>query len=91
MRPNIVWALTGGAVTLLGVAVFVYVAPGIYEAFASGLGLRTAAIISFFVTMTCLVILGAVSGDGMLGELPTMIGGFFLFFLFFWLMTAWVF
>lgn len=56
-----------------------------------GLGPRTAAIIAFGVTFTTLVVFAIASGDGLLGELQFIIPGFFLFFLFFWLMTAWIF
>ncbi len=56
-----------------------------------GLGLKTAAIISFFVTTVVLIVFAISAGDGLLGELQFMIGGFFLFFLIFWLSIAWIF
>jgi hypothetical protein len=59
--------------------------------FSPGLGLRTAAIIAAIVAFAALVTLAIASGDGLLGEIQFVIPGFFLFFLFFWLMTAWVF
>lgn len=59
--------------------------------FAPGLGLRSAAIIAAVVAFLALVALTVTAGDGLLGEIQFVIPGFFLFFLFFWLMTAWVF
>jgi hypothetical protein len=61
------------------------------ENFAPGIGLRTAAIIAAIVSFVVLIAFAVVSGDGIVGELPFVIAGFFLFFLFFWIMTAWVF
>jgi hypothetical protein len=59
--------------------------------FAPGLGLRTAAIIAAVVSFLAIIALTFAAGDGLLGEIQFVIPGFFLFFLFFWLMTAWVF
>lgn len=75
-----------GAATLVPQAVAW--AGGVFE---PGLGLRTAAIIAAVVSFTALIVLTAAAGDGLLGEIQFVIPGFFLFFLFFWLMTAWVF
>ena len=59
--------------------------------FTPGLGLRDAAIVSFFVTAALLIVFAITSGDGLIGELQFMIAGFLLFFLIFWLLLAWVF
>lgn len=56
-----------------------------------GLGLKSAAIISFFVTVVLFLVFAVAAGDGVLGEFSFMLLGFFLFFLIFWLMIAWVF
>ncbi len=61
------------------------------EVFTPGLGLRTAAIIAAVVSFLVLIVFAIVSGDGIIGELAFVIPGFFVFFLFFWIMTAWVF
>lgn len=61
------------------------------ETFSPGLGLRSAAIIAAVISFVVLIAFAVASGDGLLGELPFVIGGFFVFFLFFWIMTAWVF
>lgn len=59
--------------------------------FAPGLDMRDAAIIAFFVTVVTLVVFAIAAGDGLLGELQYILGGFFSFFLIFWLMLAWIF
>lgn len=59
--------------------------------FTPGLGLKDAAVVSFFVTIVVLILFAIASGDGLLGELQFILGGFFLFFVVFWLMIAWIF
>ncbi|WP_049722777.1 hypothetical protein [Gilvimarinus polysaccharolyticus] len=59
--------------------------------FSQGLGLKDAAVISFFVTTALLVVLAITSGDGLIGEIQFVLGGFFTFFIIIWLMIAWVF
>ncbi|MDP1930817.1 MAG: hypothetical protein Q8L60_05115 [Gammaproteobacteria bacterium] len=59
--------------------------------FSPGLGMRDAAVISFFITIALLIVFAISSGDGLLGELQFMLGGFFAFFVIIWLMIAWVF
>jgi len=59
--------------------------------FAPGLGLKTAAVIAFFVTVVLLVVFALAAGDGLLGELQFILAGFFSFFVIFWLMIAWIF
>ena len=65
--------------------------PNILHIFEPGLGLKSAAIVSFFVTIITFVIFAVTAGDGLLGEIQYMIGGFFTFFIIFWLMIAWIF
>jgi hypothetical protein len=48
-------------------------------------------VISFFVTLVIMVIFAISSGDGLLGEIQFILGGFFLFFLIIWFLVAWVF
>lgn len=59
--------------------------------FSPGLGLKPAAGIAFIVTMVVMVVFAVAAGDGLLGELQFMLGGFFSFFLLIWLMLAWIF
>lgn len=81
-------------VIVLSVAVF-FMLPSLIEIvainFSPGLGLKSAAIISFFVTVILLIIFALASGDGLLGELQFILGGFFLFFVIIWLSLAWIF
>ena len=58
---------------------------------ANGLGLKDSAVISFFVSLVLVAILALVSGDGLLGEVQFVLAAFFLFFIVFWLMIAWIF
>ena len=59
--------------------------------FNDGIGLAAAALAAIAVSIVMVVIFAVVAGDGLIGELQFMIPGFFLFFVFFWLMLAWVF
>ena len=58
---------------------------------ATGLGLKDSAVVSFFVSLVLVTVLAIVSGDGLLGEVQFVIAAFFLFFIVFWLMIAWIF
>ncbi len=87
-------ALVAALLVLLGLAVALMMPllSGFIDAhFAPGLGMRDAAVISFFVTVITLVVFAVAAGDGLLGELQFILGGFFSFFLIFWLMLAWIF
>lgn len=81
-------------VVLVGVAAMLLL-PSLAEFSASylepGMGLKTAAIVAFFVTVVLFLVFAVASGDGLLGELQFMLLGFFLFFVIFWLMIAWIF
>ena len=59
--------------------------------FAPGLGFRDSAVISFFVTIVIMIVFAISSGDGILGEIQFILGGFFLFFVIIWLLVAWIF
>ena len=62
------------------------------DPFSAGLGLKTAALISFGVSLVTILIMAVVSGgDAIFGELPFTIAGFLIFFVIFWLMIAWIF
>ena len=58
---------------------------------ATGLGLKDSAVVSFFVSLVLVTVLAIVSGDGLLGEVQFVVAAFFLFFIVFWLMIAWIF
>ncbi|OOY35617.1 hypothetical protein [Solemya velum gill symbiont] len=79
---------------LVGAAIMMLPALGEIVAVAdlnTGLGLKDAAVIAFFVTLVVMIVLAVAAGDGLIGEVQYMIGGFFTFFIFIWLMLAWVF
>jgi len=78
---------------VVGGAGFYYIT-GIGDAdpFSAGLGLKTAALISFGVSFVAILVMAVVSGgDAIFGELPFTIAGFLIFFVIFWLMIAWIF
>jgi len=81
-------------VVIVGVAMLLML-PALSEIaavhFSPGLGLKESAVISFFVTAILLIVFAVASGDGLLGELQFILGGFFLFFVIIWLMLAWIF
>jgi len=77
-------------VVAAGLAWFI-LGPAIAAAVEPGVGLRTAALIAFGLSLVVIVIMAIAAGDGLLGELPTMLVGFFAFFLVCWLMIAWIF
>ncbi|ODS00566.1 hypothetical protein AUC68_15080 [Methyloceanibacter methanicus] len=79
---------------LMGVAGFYYLtaAMGQADPFSDGLGLKSAALISFAVSFVAILVMAVASGgDAILGELPFTIAGFLIFFVIFWLMIAWIF
>ena len=88
-------ALTLLVLVVLFVAASVLIAPMASDFnannFAEGVGLKDAAVISFFVTTLLMVVLALAAGDGLLGELQFMIGAFVSFFVVIWLLVAWIF
>ena len=63
----------------------------VVQLFEPGVGLKIASIIGFFVAMILFIVFAIFAGDGLLGEIQFMIGGFLVFFLIFTVMVAWVF
>ena len=85
-------AIVGALVLLvMAGALMLTLIGGIGSVFAAGLGLKGAAIIAFFITIIVLVLFTLAAGDGLLGELQYILGGFFSFFIILWLMIAWIF
>ena len=60
-------------------------------ALAPGIGLKTAALWGFGTTVVLFLVFAMVAGDGILGELPFMLGAFFTFFAILTLLIAWIF
>lgn len=81
-------------VIVLGVAIFLTF-PTLSEIavvhLSPGLNLKDSAVISFFVTLVIMIVFAVSSGDGLLGEIQFILGGFFLFFVIIWLLIAWIF
>jgi hypothetical protein len=85
---------------LLGIALLVFLALAILgasvvgevgSAFDEGVGLKTAALWGFGVTVALMVLFAVVAGDGLIGEIQFMLGAFFTFFAVITLLIAWVF
>jgi hypothetical protein len=75
----------GAAVTLPGLSEW------IASTFDDGMGLRMAALVAAIVSVLVMLVFALAAGEGLIGELQFMIPGFFLFFVFFWLLLAWIF
>lgn len=60
-------------------------------ALAPGIGLKTATLWGFGTTVVLFLLFAMVAGDGILGELPFMLGAFFTFFAILSLLIAWIF
>jgi uncharacterized membrane protein YdbT with pleckstrin-like domain len=79
------------AILWVGIYYFVEYA-NFSDQFSEGLGLKTAALIAFGVSLAVILVMTIVSGgDAIFGELPFTIAGFLIFFVIFWLMIAWIF
>jgi hypothetical protein len=79
---------------VLALLVLTFGGPVVHELaslFNEGVGLKAAAIWSFFVTVALFVLFALVAGDSLIGELQFMFGAFFSFFALIWLLIAWVF
>ncbi|MBF0232843.1 MAG: hypothetical protein HQK65_07375 [Desulfamplus sp.] len=57
----------------------------------TGMGFKDALIYSLVLSTFLMVLFTLVAGDGLVGELPSMLIGFFLFVAFFTLSLAWIF
>jgi len=87
------------AIVLAVAAVFIVVAftfgaPFISDMAAAlepGIGIKDATKWSFGVTVVMFIVFAVVAGDGMVGELPFMLLGFFAFFVIITMLIAWVF
>jgi len=89
-----IFALILAAVAVLIAVIVVAGGPLLQEgaaAFAPGIGLKTAALWGFGVTVGLFVLFALVAGDGLFGELHFMLGSFFAFFVVLTLLIAWVF
>lgn len=88
--------LAGLAVVLVVVALGIFLVwPEVQiisaEHLEPGLGLKTAFLWGFGLAFAVFVAFAIVSGDGLVGELPVMLGTFLLFWVIFSLVVAWIF
>lgn len=83
------------AVILLALAGIVFMLPAlgtfVADNLAPGVDVKAAAIGAFIVTVVLFVVFAVVAGDGLIGELHSMLAGFFAFFLILTLLIAWIF
>lgn len=95
IRGEILALAVGVAVLIALVVVAVVFLPGLASAtvafFAPGVGLKTAALVSVALSLVVVIVLALTAGDGLIGEIQYMIAAFFIFFLFFTVMIAWIF
>lgn len=84
----------GALLLALGVAAFLMLpqlAELVINHLSPGVGVKDAAVISFFVTVVILVVFAIAAGDGLLGELQFVLASFFMFFVIVWFLVAWIF
>ena len=82
-----------GGLALVGLSAWLGL-PLLQDAAASlqpGLGIKDAALGAFITTVVLFVLFALVAGDGVIGELPVMLLGFFAFFVIITLLIAWIF
>ena len=73
-------------VKIVGGAIF-----GWFDAADAGIGFKDALIVAVILSVVLLVVFALVAGDGVIGELPSMLIGFFIMTGFFTLSIAWIF
>jgi len=64
---------------------------GWFDAADAGVGIKSALIASVVISTILILLFTAIAGDGLVGELPSVVIGFFLLTAFFTLSIAWVF
>ena len=95
LKRDVTLLVICGLVVLSIVLLALIFLPGTFawvvQLFEPGVGLKLASILGFFVATILFIVFAIFAGDGLLGELQFMIGGFLVFFLIFTVMIAWVF
>jgi hypothetical protein len=72
-------------VKYIGISVF-----GWFESTDQGVGFKDAFPTAIGLSVLITLVFAFFAGDGLLGELPTVIAGFFIFVLFFTFSIAWL-
>jgi hypothetical protein len=73
-------------VHLVGSSVF-----GWFDAADAGVGFKSSLIAAVVISTIFIIFFSIVAGDGLVGELPTVVIGFFLLTAFFTFSIAWIF
>jgi hypothetical protein len=69
-------------IAIVGGGIYFIMGLGNSDLFSAGLGLKSAAIVSFGVSLILILVMAIVSGgDAIFGELPFTIAGFLIFFV----------
>ena len=59
--------------------------------FTPGVGFKSAAVISFFVSIAVIILFAFAGGDGLFGEIQYMFAALFSLFFIIWIFIAWIF
>ena len=89
-----IWAVVLSVVGVLVVAGAWFALPlleGGVDSLNAGVRLKTAALWSFGITVSLLIVFAVAAGDSLIGELQFMLAGFFVFFVIITLLIAWIF
>ena len=89
-----IWAVVLSVVGVLVVAgawVALPLLEGGVDSLNAGVRLKTAALWSFGITVSLLIVFAVAAGDSLIGELQFMLAGFFVFFVIITLLIAWIF
>ncbi|MDQ7045173.1 MAG: hypothetical protein Q9M32_04585 [Sulfurimonas sp.] len=84
-------------IALASIALFIYflVIPVSTELIAThftpGVGFKSAAVYSFFVTIALVILFAFAGGDGLFGEIQYMFAAFFTLFFAIWMFITWIF
>ena len=64
---------------------------GWFDAADAGLGIKSSLIAAVVISTILILLFTVVAGDGLVGELPSVVIGFFLLTAFFTFSIAWIF
>lgn len=95
LKSKLGWTLAMLVILGLLVIAVTWIVPdmmaGVSAALDPGVSMKSAAKYAFVLTLVVLGFFAVVAGDGLLGEIQYILPAFFTFFLFNWLLIAWVF
>lgn len=95
LKGEVIVLLAGVVAAIAAMIVGAVLLPGVVaqinSAFAPGIGLRTAALWATGLSIAMVIVFAIFAGDGLIGEFQYMVAAFFLFFVFFSALIAWIF